>query len=448
MIIEFRVQNYRSFRKEQIFNLAASNYDKSLSENLISADLPGLPGTRIIKAAALYGPNAGGKTNLLLALHFLRWLVVESAAGQKPEAKLPADPFRLDRESLEAPTTLDITFVAENVRYDLAVALTKERVVQERLVAYPTGRPQVWYDRIWNDEGKRYDWLPEKPTDFPRDAGIVEKTRENALFLSTAAQWNNSQVAPVYQWFSTTLEFMNLSAEGAQLSHEFTAQMVNRSEDARRFISGLLRSADLGLTDVEATEETPDALAQKAIGAMRNLVRERGAPPGVLPERFWQVIFQHEGKDGDLFPINWWSQSAGTRRFFSVLGPWMGMVNSGQVLCVDELETSLHPSLAAELLRLLFKLTSAQSRSQLLFTTHNPLLLDMTLLRRDQVWFADKNQEGESFLYPLTDYKPRADESLVRGYLSGRYGAVPFIPRGLVVSEADDVMPKEVEHAS
>jgi hypothetical protein len=131
----------------------------------------------------------------------------------------------------------------------------------------------------------------------------------------------------------------------------------------------------------------------------------------------------------------------------SVLGPWQGLVNRGQVLCVDELETSLHPSLAAELLRLLFKLTNAQSRSQLLFTTHNPLLLDMTLLRRDQIWFADKNQEGESFLYPLTDYKPRADESLMRGYLSGRYGAVPFIPHGLVESESSDVKTGEVEHA-
>jgi hypothetical protein len=460
MIIEFRVQNHRSFRKEQTFNLAASNYDKSLAENLITPDLAGLSDTRIIKAAALYGPNAGGKTNVLLALRFLRWLVVESATGQKPEAKLPAEPFRLDRESLEAPTTLDITFVAENVRYELAVAVTKQRVVQERLVAYPSGRAQVWYDRIWNDTTKHYDWLPEKPTDFQRDPGIVEKTRENALFLSTAAQWNNSQVAPVYQWFSSSLQFMNLGAEGAQLSHEFTAQMVNRSGDARKYVTGLLRSADLGLTDVEAAQESPDADAQKFFGAMRNLARDTGAPPGLFPERFWQVTFQHEGKGGEHFPINWADESAGTRRFFSVLGPWLalvnndsvlgpwqGLVNRGQVLCVDELETSLHPSLAAELLRLLFKLTNVQSRSQLLFTTHNPLLLDMTLLRRDQIWFADKNQEGESFLYPLTDYKPRADESLVRGYLSGRYGAVPFIPHGLVESESSNVTTGEVEHA-
>ncbi len=445
MIIEFRVQNHRSFRKGQTFNLAASNYDKSLTENLISPELPGIADTKIIKAAALYGPNAGGKTNVLLALRFLRWLVVESATGQKPEAKLPAEPFRLDRESLEAPTTFELTFVAENTLYELSVAVNKNRVVQERLVASPNGRAQLWYDRVWNEETKRYDWSPDKPADFQRDPGIVEKTRENALFLSTAAQWNNAQVIPIYQWFGKKLLFMNLGAE-SPLSHEHTAKMVNASGEARKFITSVLRSADLGLTDVEAREESPDADAQKFFGAMKEFIRQAGAPVELFPERFWQVTFQHEGKGGESFPISWSAESWGTRRFFSVLGPWLSVVKNDQVLCVDELETSLHPSLAAELLRLLFKLTNNKSRSQLLFTTHNPLLLDMTLLRRDQVWFADKNQEGESFLYPLTDYKPRADESLVRGYLSGRYGAVPFIPHGLVEGVEDNAKLMEVVH--
>jgi AAA15 family ATPase/GTPase len=446
MIIEFRVQNHRSFHKEQVLNLAASNYDKSCLENLISPDLQGVNDLRLIKAVALYGPNAGGKTNVLLALRFLRWLVVESATGQKPEAKLPIEPFRLSKESLEMPTTLELTFVAENVRYELAVAVTKDRVVQERLVAYPNGRSQVWYDRVWNDEAKRYDWLPDKPADFQRDLGIVEKTRENALFLSTAVQWNNTQVAPVYQWFSKKLKFLNLSAE-APLPHNMTARMVSHSEESRKLISSVLRSADLGLMDVEAREEAPEGEAVKFLGALKTFMREAGAPTDTLPDRFWQVTFQHEGKGGESFPINWIDESGGTRRFFSVLGPWLDAVQNEQVLCVDELETSLHPSLAAELLRLLFKMTKANTRSQLLFTTHNPLLLDTSLLRRDQIWFADKNQAGESFLYPLTDYKPRSDESLVRGYLSGRYGAVPFIPYGLVETGKAEAEAMEVKHA-
>ena len=181
---------------------------------------------------------------------------------------------------------------------------------------------------------------------------------------------------------------------------------------------------------------------------MKTLIRESGAPPISIPEKLWKVTFQHEGKSGEHFPIHWADESAGTRRFFSVLGPWMAAIQYGHVLCVDELETSLHPSLAAELLRLLFKLTGKQSQFQLIFTTHNPLLLDMTLLRRDQVWFADKNQEGESFLYPLTDYKPRADESLVRGYLSGRYGAVPFIPHGLLDGSIPNPETNEVRNGS
>jgi AAA15 family ATPase/GTPase len=446
VIIEFRVQNCRSFRGQQTLNLAASNYDKSLLENSVALSLPGLSDTRLVKAVALYGPNAGGKTNVLQALRFLRWLVVDSATGQKPEGKLPVEPFRLDADSLTSPTTFELVFVAENVRYELAVAATAQRIVQERLVAYPSGRAQVWYDRVWDEDAKRYAWSPETPTDFERDAGVVAKTRENALFLSTAVQWNNTQVAPVYKWFSEKLVFMNWGAE-SPLTHEFTARLVSQSGEAKNLIASVIRAADFGLRDVEVHEEAVDGEAQKFFGAMKEFMRQAGAPTELLPERFWRVTFQQEGRAGKHFAMNWGEQSAGTRRFFSVLGPWLTVAQNSQVLCVDELETSLHPHLAVELLRLLVKLTNAQSRMQLLFTTHNPLLLDMTLLRRDQIWFVDKNAEGESFLYPLTDYKPRADESLVRGYLSGRYGAVPFIPHGLLSADDGQVQPGEVRDA-
>ena len=216
MIIEFRVQNHRSIREEQVLSFGASNYDKSLPQNLIDPELPGLQEDRFVRAVALYGPNAGGKTNVLSALRFLKWLVTESAAGQKPEAALPTDPFRLDETSGTEPTHLEIHFVAGDVRYEFAVAVTRERIVQERLVAFPNGRAQVWYDRVWNGETGTYEWFPERSADFVRDAGIVEKTRSNALFLSTAAQWNNQQLAPVYQWFSERLEFLSLGA-GAHL---------------------------------------------------------------------------------------------------------------------------------------------------------------------------------------------------------------------------------------
>jgi AAA15 family ATPase/GTPase len=171
--------------------------------------------------------------------------------------------------------------------------------------------------------------------------------------------------------------------------------------------------------------------------------QERDIPPSdipplaalalrIAPRKEWVVSFQHEAKDGKVVSLPWPDESAGTCRFFSLLGPALLSIHWQGVICIDELDTSLHPSLVAEFLRLFYKLKGDNPGAQLLFTTHNPLLLDTRLLRRDQIWFADKDREGASFLYPLTDYKPRVDEPLVRGYLSGRYGAVPFIPKGLV----------------
>jgi hypothetical protein len=448
MIIEFRVTNYRSFKTEQTLNLAASNYDKSLPDNVMNPGLPALPELRLVKTVALYGPNAGGKTNLLRALQFLQWLVVNSATGQQPEAPIPSETFRLDPETESQPTILALTFVAERVRYELAIAVSRERVVQERLVAYPAGRAQVWYDRVWDPKAGAYDWSPAQPTDFKRDPGIMEKTRKNALFLSTAAQWNNEQVVPIYRWFANELRFLNLAA-GAAVDPSFTARMIGHHPDRKNALQGLLKRADLGLVGVDATErDIPSDPTDKWRKAFESVEKELGQE--ILPRKTWEITFRHEGKAGKVVPLDWQSESAGTCRFFSLLGPGIDVVANRYVICIDELDTSLHPSLVAELLRLFFQSTSMNPGAQLIFTTHNPLLLDITLLRRDQVWFADKDHEGASFLYPLTDYKPRADESLVRGYLSGRYGAVPFIPKGLTegATLADNTSPaKEASNA-
>jgi len=133
-------------------------------------------------------------------------------------------------------------------------------------------------------------------------------------------------------------------------------------------------------------------------------------------------------------------ESAGTHRLFALAGPWLDILENGYTVCIDELETSMHPLMVIALLRLLFCEKNNPKGAQIIFTTHNPLLLDSTLIRRDQVWFSDKDDCGISHLYPLSDYTPRKGESLVRGYLAGRYGAVPFIPKGLL-GEFHETMP-------
>ena len=137
-------------------------------------------------------------------------------------------------------------------------------------------------------------------------------------------------------------------------------------------------------------------------------------------------------------------ESAGTQRLFGLAGPLLKILEDGHAVCIDEFDTSMHPLMVMELLRLFLSEKENPKGAQIIFTTHNPLLLDISLLRRDQVWFTDKDKEGEGHLYPLTAYAPRKRESLIRGYLSGRYGAIPFMPKGLLGQlESYEVVPTQ-----
>ncbi|RYZ89617.1 MAG: ATP-binding protein, partial [Proteobacteria bacterium] len=153
------------------------------------------------------------------------------------------------------------------------------------------------------------------------------------------------------------------------------------------------------------------------------------------------ISLSHTGGQQGAILLPWETESAGTQRLFGLAGPWLDILRQGYAVCIDELETNMHPLLVMELLRLLFSDSTNTNGAQIIFTTHNPLLLDPTLMRRDQVWFCDKDDHGEAHLYPLTDYSPRREESLARGYLSGRYGAVPFIPQGLLGHHAAAIAP-------
>lgn len=428
MLIDFTVQNFRSFNGEQRLSFVASNYDKSLPENLIGPGLPGLEDLKLLKGLALYGANAAGKTNALVALQFLSSIVENSATGLDSGDPTGIEPFALDPETLGQPSEFTIRFVADGVRYHFALILGKQRVLYESLSAFPKGREQVWYERSWDEDAGIYQWKPDRPTDFKRDPKIVEYTRDNALFLSTAVKWNNKELEPVYLWFKNRLRFLRLNADFPSLSPGDTVRLMNQDPNISKFVVRLLQHADFGILSAKASEreldrdKVPARLSEAIVG---RLIRRKQ----------FDIELGHRGAGGKEFPIPWKSQSMGTKKFFSLAGPWLELLAMGHVALIDEIESSMHPTMVVELLRLFFSSEASRTNAQLLFTTHNPLLLDPTLIRRDQVWFADKDEEGATHLYPLTDYKPRKGESLARGYLAGRYGAVPFIPSGLLGKE-------------
>jgi hypothetical protein len=428
MIIQFSVSNYRCFRGLQTLNLTATG-DKSLSGNCIDIKLPGLSGKRWLKGSGIYGANASGKSTVLDALAVIRHLVLMSA--KVTDAKEPVqgiEPFSLCPDGPTPPTAFGLVFVAEGVRYEYRVAATRERIWHESLRAFPSAREQVWYSRDWDPETSVYVWTPERPTGFRRDTQLEGYTLRNMLFLSKAIANNREELQPVYDWFKERLRFFNLTAQHG-LSHNFTLRQVEEKTEYAERIVELLRHADIGVSGVGTVENPPDEeTLEKYINSAPEDVREQ------LRRRKWLTPeLRHQGASVTDIPLPWKTESAGTQRLFALAGPWLDILKQGFVICVDELETSMHPLMVRELLRLFMCPKTNINGAQLIFTTHNPLLLDTTLIRRDQVWFTDKDDKGASHLYPLTDYSPRKNgESLVRGYLSGRYGAVPFIPTGLL----------------
>lgn len=424
MLVEFKVANFRSIREEQTFSLVAGNVDRDRSECLIEPNLPGLAGIRLLKGAAIYGANASGKSNILSALAFVAGLVKNSATRLGPGDETGTKPFKLDRESVTRPSAFELTFVAEGTRYLFGLAVTPARVTEEYLVAYPKGAPQRWYHRTFNPAANAYEWA-RPSTSFKQDRALQEKTRENSLFLSVGPQFNHPQLTPVFGWFKQNLRFLNLAE--SWLLEDFTAQLIEQPAHRNRIVT-LLQKADVGIVD--ATVEQKEIELEKL-------------RPDVPPRVFDQLgktasvqkfdIHLFHGVDGqDAVSLDFDDEeSAGTRRFFSLIGPWTDILDNGYTVFIDEIEASLHPILVRELLRLLLCNENNTKGAQVVFTTHNPVLLEGNLLRRDQVWFTEKTSVGATRLYPLTDYQPRKDEALAKGYLAGRYGGIPFIPEGL-----------------
>jgi uncharacterized protein len=433
MLIDFKVTNFRSIREEQTLSLVASNYEKDLPDCVIERDLPGLSGVKFLRGAAIYGANASGKSNVLQAIRFLANFVRKSATKIQPGESTQTEPFKLDQTSITQPSKFEITFVAEDIRYLFGLSLTTQRVIEEYLVAYPKGLPQRWYHRTYDEQQQTYNWA-RPATGFKRDKSLEEKTRENSAFLSVAPQFNHPQLTPVFNWFKTNFHFIQLSADGV-FGPDLTVKQLAKPDHQDRILT-LLKNADIGVSEAKVVRKpiSIEIIAKffsKTVIQELKLEEALAKEPLASKEKIEIQLF-HKVDGMDPVSLDFESEeSAGTRRFFSLIGPWLDILESGKTVFIDEIETSLHPLLIRELLKLLFSAENNPKGAQVVFTTHNPILLDTTLMRRDQIWFTEKSSTGATHLYPLTDYQPRKDEALAKGYLSGRYGGIPFIPEGL-----------------
>lgn len=422
MLVEFRVANHRSLRDEQVLTMEAGRVGDET--DLRPRHVPG-HSEGILTVAGIYGANASGKSNVLAALSFMSDAVVRSHRFWPPDEGEPRDPF-VPREPFawgpkrNEHSLFEVTFLLNRVRYQYGFQMSDERFLEEWLYAWPSGKKQVWFERE-NNAFKFGEHLKGE------NRVIVEVTRPNALFLSVAAQHKHPQLAPVFAWFRA-FEFINLrggryhSVPFQMASELALARLFEEETDQRTLFPddellrplledfrNLLRQADVGIVDVRLERNKSDD-------------KRRRVPPNFF------LRHQSESEDSWL-PLR--EESNGTRTLFLMALPTLQVLQKGAVLLVDELERSLHPSLARKIIQQFNDPSANPKNAQIIFTTHDTNLLGTTIgepaLRRDQVWLTEKDAEGATVLYPLTDYKPRKAENLERGYLQGRYGAIPFL---------------------
>jgi AAA15 family ATPase/GTPase len=413
MLIEFRVANYLSFRDSATLSLVASK-DTAHPGNTVVAD--GFEDLPLLKVAAVYGANASGKSNLLKALRFMQTFVTNSSKHGQEGDPIGVVPFKLDAELAGNPSEFEVVLALGGERYVYGFSADGTRVHEEWLtVAPPHRKARTLFRRTSDGEIAFGDtWQGER-------VRLQKLTRANALFLSVAMQFNNASVKPVFDWFQVRLSAAEPWAED-QL--EGTLWLLAEHPPFAEYLDRFVRAADLGI-DRFTVSRVP--VTQRPFwSSLPEAVRVKwlaDVPSGVTPtEPVARTI--HRSSSGTGVPFDPAEESAGTQRLIGLAAPWFLAAAAKHCLLVDELETHLHPAMT----RFLVNVLQESAGAQLIFTTHDCSLLDAGLFRRDQIWFTEKDPDtGATKLYSLYDYRVRKDENFRNGYLSGRYGAIPFV---------------------
>jgi hypothetical protein len=425
MLIEFRVKNFRSFKEEQVFSMVASK-DDSLSDNVVE-----VAGWRLLRTAAIYGANASGKSNLIKAIRTMS-RVIGSSAQMDSDIRNDLVPFALDPENRDKPCRFEATFLLDGVRHQYGFSATRKRVHDEWLFSYPEGRARKLFEREYDPKSRKTEWDLESRNLTGQKKKIKDMVRDDALYLSIAAQLNHEQLTPIYHYFDKRLR----SILTGDLMAQTTEKLMLRgeaSDPVNQLIANYVRLADPTICDIRARKidlssiQIPDNLTEEMKKDFMALIE---ANPPIA------VVVDHEIAGSDQhteFQLE--EESDGTRRLFQLLGPILETIRHGLVVFVDEIERSLHPLLAHRLIQDLQSPELNQMGAQIIMTTHDTTLLDPELFRRDQIWFTEKDGYGATHLYSMADYKEkekgkvRKDEAYQKRYLEGRYGAIPIIQR-------------------
>jgi AAA15 family ATPase/GTPase len=440
MIIQFVVRNILSFSDEEdtVFKMTATKDDRH-PNHVVDIQEQGL---QVLRTAAVYGANGAGKTNLVKALSFLKRLVTK---GIGPKKKIPINRFRLKEQSAKNPAKFVIDFLQNNVHYSYGIVLDDSSVLEEWLYCTkPNGRETKLFERTTDENGEpNIDFGAQLKKESGEDflEFLAKGTRKEQPFISEAESRNLKQTQPVIDWFREKLAIISVEPIYRPLQVRLHEDK-NFADDLGKF----LKAAGTGIESVVTKSEEldfkrhlpdmPESTRQEilndlngkinvVIGGQRLddeflVIRGTREKPEIL-----KLQTVHKSTNGESVTFSFSEESSGTKKLMHLFPALISLTQEDKVYVIDELDRSMHPLLSRAFLKTF--LQADNKKSQLIFTTHEECLLDLDIIRRDEVWFVQKDENtNASKCYPLTDYKVRPDLEIRKGYLNGRFGAIPF----------------------
>lgn len=427
MIISFSIENWMSFSDSVSFSMVASR-ERQHGERVSKVSKYQ---TRILPVAAIYGGNASGKTNFFKALNFVKLMVVK---GVGPDGLIPVEPYRLDSASVEKPSRFRLELLIDEIIYEFSFAVTRKAVLEEKLVQITSTSEKVLYDRQGD--------IPNFDSTLGKDQFLhfaFKGTRDNQLFVTNSVSQKVDIFRPVYDWFKNRLELIAPDSRFEPFEH-----FLDEGHPLYSTMNEMLPQLDTGISHLGREEIAFENLP--FLEGLKNKLREdlkEGMSIRFLSattnERFIitrksgelvakKLVTFHTKSDGSEVKFDIRQESDGSQRVIDLLPAFLEIsaTSSKKVYVIDELDRSLHSLLTRQLIEGYLANCSTESRTQLLITTHDVLLMDQGLFRRDEMWVAERNSKGSSELLSFSDYKDvRYDKDIRKSYLQGRLGGVP-----------------------
>lgn len=421
-IVQFSVENFRSIREKRMLTMSPSGIKDA------AAFVMTRQGERLLPSVAIYGANSSGKSNLLRAIATMEKMVEDSIKLNDGE-ELPYEPYAFNRVSINAPTLFEITFIIEGATYRYGYEYLKTEIVSEWLYKETKTKSTPLFLRT--PEGIGVD-----AHTFAEGVGLEEKTNANRLFLSVVAQLGGVTAKRIMRFFAEDLNVVSgLETGGYEL---YTNVSLHENKPFVSQMRSFYQTVGLGFEDVKvkAVKFDPSQLPDDMPNDTRSLLVRELKGKTKLTALSVHPIYDENGQmvDHETFELNE-IESAGTIKLFGLSGPIFDTLTAGGILVVDELDAKMHPLISRYIVQLFNSRETNPHGAQLIFNTHDTNLLSKETLRRDQIWFTEKNELGETDLYRLMDIvmpnnqPPRNDANIERNYINGRYGAIPFIVR-------------------